>query len=331
MWLAYAAGAACCFGLRGILYQWTSKQPADRNVLLFGVYLCGAIVALLLNGGIGQAWTTGAAMGLAMGVFSYISNSAMHKGFAVGKASIVALLSGLPPLVVVLVAFGLWGEKLSWEQMLAFVIIMSGGLLIKSSGGLSLQDWKGAQWGLLAMFTFALTDLSSKQATLWGGETLPTVAVMYITGSLLFGITAWRGVSAKRNAAVAKSRAEAAVAVEGVGAGAGAGVGAGTCAVAGLPAASAGALAAATARPGWSVGRTLIVGMVVGLTNVSGMVLIMPAFKLGVTGLVSAIIALNVLLILLYARFFLKERFKPKELAGMALALGGVLVLRLFG
>lgn len=318
MWLVYAAGAACCFGLRGILYQWTSKQPADRNLLLFGVYLCGAVLALLLNGGIGQAWTAGAAMGLAMGVFSFISNSSMHKGFSVGKASIVALLSGLPPLVVVLAAYLAWGEKLNWGQGLAFAVIMGGGLLIKSSGGLSLQDLKGAQWGLLAMVTFALTDLSSKQATLWGGETLPTVAVMYLTGSLLFGLTAWKSASAarRRSGELAAAHSETAASGE-------------TAAQEAFPAALD-RPSPATPRM-WSTKKTVLVGMAVGLTNISGMILIMPAFKLGVTGLVSAIIALNVLLILLYARFFLKERFKPLELAGMALALGGVIVLRLFG
>jgi drug/metabolite transporter (DMT)-like permease len=322
MWLAYAAGAACCFGLRGILYQWTSKQPADRNVLLFGVYFCGAVIALLLNGGIGQAWSWGASLGLLMGFFSFISNSAMHKGFSVGKASIVALLTGLPPLVVVFAAFFLWGEKLSLGQMLAFGVIMAGGLLLKSSGGLSLQDLKGAQWGLLAMFTFALTDLSSKQATLAGGETLPTVALMYLTGSLLFGLTAWRSsysVGKRRRTAHAAVRAESAAAAEETGG-------------AGQALAPAGS-EQQTRRPAamWSVRKTMLIGMVVGLTNISGMVLIMPAFKLGVTGLVSAIIALNVLLILLYARFVLKERFRPMELAGMGLALGGVLVLRLLG
>jgi drug/metabolite transporter (DMT)-like permease len=321
MWLAYAAGAACCFGLRGILYQWTSKQPADRNVLLFGVYFCGAVLALLLNAGIGQAWTSGAAMGIAMGLFSFISNSAMHKGFSVGKASIVALLSGLPPLVVVLAAYVIWGEKLSWEQGFAFAVIMCGGLLIKSSGGLSLQDMKGAQWGLLAMITFALTDLSSKQATMWDGETLPTVAVMYLTGSLLFGATAWRSVSAGRKQVweiTAAQRETAASESAEV--------------ISRLPSEAPDVPASLSApAAGWSLRKTVLVGMAVGLTNISGMILIMPAFKLGVTGLVSVIIALNVLLILLYARFFLKERFKPLELAGMALAFGGVIVLRLFG
>ncbi|MNI99590.1 hypothetical protein D3C73_1587050 [compost metagenome] len=68
-----------------------------------------------------------------------------------------------------------------------------------------------------------------------------------------------------------------------------------------------------------------------GLTNISGMILMMPAMRMGITGLVSAIIALNALLIMLYARVVLKERLKPLELAGMILSFGGVLALRIFG
>lgn len=319
MWLLYSGAAACCFGMRGILYQWTSRQPADRNILLLGVYLCGAIVALGINGWMGQPWTAGAGAGLAMGLFSFISNSAMHKGFAVGKASLVALLVGLPPLVVVLAALALWGERLSLGQTLAFAVILAGGLLIKSGGGISLRNMNGAQWGLLAMFTFALTDLSSKQATLWHGETLPTLALMYITGSLFFGLSA--AVAARRS----KKRAMSA-----------AGLSAGGAAVFAHDETAA-ALEGGPSSPAgdspalWSKPKTIWIGMAVGVTNISGMLLMMPAMRMGITGLVSAIIALNALLIMLYARVVLKERLKPLELAGMLLALAGVLALRLLG
>lgn len=307
MWLLLAGSAAVCFGMRGILYQWTSRQPAERNLLLFGVYLCGAIISLVLTGAMGQAWTAGAAVGLAMGLFSFISNSAMHKGFAVGKASLVALLVGLPPLIVVLGALAMWGERLSAAQTVCFAVILCGGLLIKSGGGISLRDMKGAQWGLLAMLTFALTDLSSKQATLSGGETLPTLSLMYVTGSLFFGLTALRAAGKSRRRELAAATADS-------------------------PANQAEAAAVKPATPlSWSKGKTIWVGMAVGLTNISGMILMMPAMRMGVTGLVSAIIALNALIIMLYARIVLKERMKPLELAGMLLSFGGVIALRLFG
>ncbi|MDF2936722.1 MAG: hypothetical protein K0Q90_2095 [Paenibacillaceae bacterium] len=305
MWLLLAASAAVCFGLRGILYQWTSRQPADRNVLLFGVYACGAVVALGLNVFWGQSWTAGALVGIAMGLFSFVSNSAMHKGFAVGKASLVALLVGLPPLIVVLAAMLLWDEHLSMGQTLCFVVILGGGLLVKSAGGLSLRNMEGAQWGLLAMVTFAFTDLSSKQAALSGGETLPTLVLMYVTGSLLFAITAVferkRQQAGAAHEAATLARKETAAAAE------------------------------EKQAPRWSLSKTFGVGMAVGVTNISGMILMMPAMKMGVTGLVSAIIALNALIIMLYAWTILRERVKPLELAGMILAFAGVLALRLLG
>jgi transporter family protein len=56
----------------------------------------------------------------------------------------------------------------------------------------------------------------------------------------------------------------------------------------------------------------------------------MRAFHLGVTGLVSAVVSLNVVLIIAYAGVFLKERFALKEWIGMIAALVGVVVLSVF-
>jgi drug/metabolite transporter (DMT)-like permease len=60
------------------------------------------------------------------------------------------------------------------------------------------------------------------------------------------------------------------------------------------------------------------------------MLFIMPAFKLGVTGLVSTVLAMNVLIIIFYARIFLKEKFSRLEICGIACAITGVVILRLF-
>lgn len=289
MWLLFAAGAALCFGLRSVLYQWTSKLPAERSVLLFGVYLCGALVALASNAIFAQPWTKGAWIGVPMGLFSYVSNAAMHKGFSVGKTSLVAILTGLPPVVVAAGAYLLWGETLTWEQMSAFLIILCGIIMIRYSSDITLANLQGAQWGLLAMIAFALTDLLGKQATLWAGETLPTLALMYATGSLLFGISALRSRVRKGWDKHAEQPQK------------------------------------------WPFGKTLSVGLAVGLTNIAGMMLMLPAFRLGATGLVSAIVAMNVLLVLLYARIVLGETFTRLEMAGLSVAFCGVLVLRLFG
>ncbi len=57
MWFVLAAAAAACFGLRGILYQWTSKRPLDRNLMLFGVYLSGTWITLAAALALRAPWT----------------------------------------------------------------------------------------------------------------------------------------------------------------------------------------------------------------------------------------------------------------------------------
>jgi drug/metabolite transporter (DMT)-like permease len=295
MWLAYAGAAAFCFGLRGILYQWTSQKPLDRNLMLLGVFSLGALATFIANLFIGQAWSWGVLMGVSMGVFSYVSNSAMYRGFAVAKASLVAVFTGLPPAVVVTIAYILWGEKLNGLQMGAFIVILLGILIIRYTNDLTLSNLKGVQWAIIAMLGFAITDLSSKQSQLLEGEVLPTLTIMFTTGTLLFLIS-WRRQLAITEAGPSTSQPK-------------------------------------NDPPGvkWSRTKTYLWGMVVGITNVSGMILILPAFKLGVTGLVSAVIATNVLLILLFSRVILKERFTPLQLVGITFAIAGVILLRLLG
>jgi drug/metabolite transporter (DMT)-like permease len=316
MWLLFAASSAVCFGFRGILYQWTSRQPIDRNLLLLGVYLSGTIIALVSNVPMKQPWSSGALIGILMGLFSFSANAAMYKGFAVGKASLIAVLTALPPVVVVILAYTLWHERLNGLQTASFAVIVAGMLLIRYSNDISLSNLQGAGWGLLAMITFALTDLMSKQATLLGASTLPALIMMYATGSLLF-LAAWLLGLRK---AIGRTGQEPALSAE--------------TAEAELAApARAVAEQSSAGNNGmrWTKPRTLLWGMVVGLTNITGMMFALPAFRLGVTGLVSAVLALNVLLILLYARVMLKEKFSRLEKGGLALAFIGILILRLAG
>ncbi|RAV18874.1 DMT family transporter [Paenibacillus contaminans] len=348
MWLAYAAAAAVCFGFRGILYQWTSRKPLDRNLMLFGVYLFGTIVALTTTLVTGQRWTDGTLIGLVMGLFSYGSNASMYKGFAVGKASLVAIFTALPPVVVIAGAYVLWHETLNFGQIIAFVVILTGILMIRYSNELSLSNLNGVQWAIFAMLGFAITDLASKQSTLWNAATFPTLTLMYGTGTLLFMGTWLRSLSKSSSAASrsdAKSGEQPDLSPSPTVAGSAAGEPASAAPEAAVSAwnetASTGgrdetdetekAEINISALKQWSFRKTVLWGMFVGITNISGMMLLMPAFKHGITGLVSAIGAMSVVLILLYARLILRESFSRMEAAGAALAVVGVLVLRLLG
>lgn len=307
MWLVYALLAACCFGARGILYHWTSQRPIDRNFMLFGVFTSGAVISFIGTFVSGQQWTWSVAAGILMGIFSFAANASMYRGFAVGKASIIAIFTGLPSIVVAALAYLLWGETLTAWQFVALIIIICGVLCIQYSDDMSLDNLQGLKWGILAMLFFGFNDTMGKQAMLWEADVLPTLVCMFSTGAILF-LTRWhlnerKTVSA---AAAAIAKQETAATREGGTAGTGA--------------------AAAT----WPLKKVFAWGLVVGLTNVSGMIFILPAFKLGVTGLVSAVVASNVLMILFYTRITTRIKFTRLEFTGIILAFSGIILLRLF-
>jgi len=307
MWLVYALLAALCFGLRGILYHWTSQRPIDRNFMLFAVFLSGAIVSFIGTYAAGHEWSWSVLVGLLMGVFSFSANASMYRGFAVGKASIVAIFTGLPSIVVALLAYLLWGETLTVWQLLALVIIVAGVLCIQYSGDMTVSNLQGLKWGLLAMLFFGLNDTMGKQAMLLEADVLPTLFFMFITGSMLF-LGNWL-IMRRKLKAETRGRDQMAAASDS------------------KPSSSSRMPQAAAT---WPLRKVFAWGLVVGLTNVSGMIFILPAFKLGVTGLVSAVVALNVLMILFYTRITSRAKFRRLELIGIICSFVGILLLRLF-
>ncbi len=314
MWLTFSVLAAFSFGLRGILYHWASQKPINRNLLLCGTFSMGAIVNGLCALVFSSDWSVAALIGIQMGLFSFGANASMFKGFAVGKASIVAILTALPSVVVVLAAFALWNERLHAMQLLAFTIIVGGALLVRLSNDLSLKNLQGAQWGLLAMLLFAGNDLSGKWSTLEEADLFATMSCMFVTGALCFGIWWLRDRGNERKARLASGQAqlELSAASEDDGP---------------VPAVHP----ARGAGGEWSARRTFVTGLGIGITNAVGMMFIVTAFSMGKAGLVSAVTALNVLIVLLYTRFIIKEKFKRVEVAGISLAFLGIVLMRLFG
>lgn len=286
MWIIYALLAAVFFGARGIMYQWTSQKNINRHLLLFGVFFIGFIISAIAMYMLDQQWYawTDISVGLALGLGSFVANAALHKGFSVGRASVISVLAGLPPLFVVLLAFLFWGETLTTQQLIGFIIIFIGLYTIRYSNDISFHNLQGAQWGLLAALCFALNDLLGKQSTRLDADMFATLTLMFGFGSLLFAAS-WL----KNRKMTADEDNDTR----------------------------------------WSEMRTFSCGLLVGLTNVAGMMAILSAFALGTTGLVSAIAAMNILFILLYTRIFLKESFSRQEILGLTAALAGIIILRL--
>ncbi|WP_441004413.1 DMT family transporter [Pseudocolwellia agarivorans] len=288
MWIVFALLATVFFGMRGIMYQWTSQKRINRNLLLFGVFFIGFIISLSGTMLLNHQWYGWAdvAVGLSLGFGSFAANAFLYKGFSVGKASLISILSGLTPLFVLIFAFLLWQETLTALQLVGFFIIFGGLYIIRYSNDISLTNLQGAQWGLLAALFFSFNDLLSKQSTLLEADTFATLTSMFGFGSFLFAMS-WL---AKGNSSVDDEN---------------------------------------DVRPKWSRVKTFSCGLMIGLTNVAGMVAIISAFAIGNTGLVSAISGMNILIILLYSRIILKESFTRQELLGLTTAFVGVIVLRL--
>ncbi|TXK81852.1 EamA family transporter [Paenibacillus sp. N3.4] len=287
MWLIFSVLAAFSFGLRGILYHWASQQSLNRNVLLCGTFFMGTLISIVCAIIFHQEWTVSALIGVQMGLFSFGANASMFKGFAVGKASLVAILTGLPSVVVVVMAFVIWGERLNVFQLLSFVVIVAGILLVRYSNDITLKNLQGAGWGLLALLLFAGNDLSGKWTTLVDAPLFPTLFFMFTTGTCCFGLWWLKDHIQGKKVDEGKKRAN------------------------------------------WSERKTFLFGMAVGITNVVGMILIIQGFHLGKTGLVSAVVALNVLIVLLYTRFVLKDKFSKMEQSGLTMAFIGIILMKL--
>jgi len=288
MWIIYALLAALFFGMRGVMYQWTSQKNLNRDLMLFGVFFVGFVLSAVAMPVFHQQWYgwQDVAVGLSLGLGSFVANAALHKGFSVGRASLISILAGLPPLFVVTFAFFAWDETLSAQQLIGFIIIFVGLYVIRSANGISFHNLQGAQWGLLAAVCFACNDLLSKQSTRVDADTFGTLTLMFGFGSLLFALSWWKSLN------------KVAIDPEDL-------------------------------RPLWSNGKTFYCGLLVGLTNFAGMVLLITAFSMGTTGLVSAICAMNILIILFYSRLFLKESFNRQQILGLTAALIGIIILRL--
>lgn len=288
MWIIFALLATLFFGARGVMYQWTSQKKLNRNLLLFGVFFIGFVISLSGVMFFEHQWYgwKDISVGLGLGFGSFAANTFLHKGFSVGKASLISILAGLTPLFVLIFAYLLWKESLTSLQLLGFFIIFAGLYMIRYSNDISVNNLQGAQWGLLAALFFSFNDLMSKQSTLLQADIFATLTAMFGFGSFLFALS-WliKGKNTIINGQYSQAN--------------------------------------------WSQVKTFSCGLLIGLTNVAGMVAIISAFAIGNTGLVSAISSMNILIILLYSRIILKESFTRQELFGLTAAFIGVVVLRI--
>ncbi|MNW45382.1 EamA-like transporter family protein [compost metagenome] len=102
-----------------------------------------------------------------------MANTFLYKGYAIGRASVMAFFSGLTPVLVALLAALLWEETLTLTQLAGFCIIVLSLIVIRLGSRLHTGTYQGWQFGLVAIILYSFTDLLLKQALLYGVSILP--------------------------------------------------------------------------------------------------------------------------------------------------------------
>jgi transporter family protein len=132
-WLSLSIGALLTWGVWGIFGKMASKY-LDGQSLFFYQLVTGLLV-------IGIAFTvtgfrpdmqnkTGIAWAVATGVASAVGQILYFSALGKGKASIVVLMTGLYPVITVILAFLVLREAISWTQGLGiFFAVVAMGLL----------------------------------------------------------------------------------------------------------------------------------------------------------------------------------------------------------
>jgi len=133
LWLGFAILALVLWGITGVTQKLsTNRISSERSFLWF----CWAMVALsaAVLPFAGRNWTLGAlvvvcsiAGGALNGLGAWTSFRALESG---GKASIVISLISLYPLLTVVLAVILLGERLSWMQILGAFAAIAAAILL---------------------------------------------------------------------------------------------------------------------------------------------------------------------------------------------------------
>lgn len=142
IWLGFAVMALVLWGITGVTQKLsTNRISSERSFLWFCWAMVALSAAVLLvarpHWGLGRLVVACSVAGGALnGLGAWTSFRALESG---GKASIVISLVSLYPLLTVVLAVLLLGERLTWMQSAGAVTAIAAAIL------LSLEDAPGAE------------------------------------------------------------------------------------------------------------------------------------------------------------------------------------------
>lgn len=178
--------------LAAFLFSWTSvltRAYEDAGGQAAALVLLRMQLAVLVFGIVAIRWRrrkpsiSNVLLGLGLGVFQFAYNSALVLGFARAPASLIVLLLYIYPILVVVGAAFLFGERVGRRRALLIGVGMSGLVLVVGSPG--TVTVVGLAYGLAAGVGNALTILGFRYLLGRGLEVPEVLGLSYVLPAIL--------------------------------------------------------------------------------------------------------------------------------------------------
>ena len=176
MWIVFAVFAAILWGLWGVVSKINSESSSPfMNHILFTLGMVITVPLVIKNTKKTAFNRKGFLWGMASGVFAVAGNLAIYFAFVKGaQASVAIPVTGLYPLVTIILAFFMFNEKVNWVQLIGIliaipaIILLSGEYAIFSNTAnfFGIIDFGG--WFVLclvALFCWGIFSALQKKAS----------------------------------------------------------------------------------------------------------------------------------------------------------------------
>lgn len=192
MWFILALFSSLTFGLAGFMMKVCSHHKGSNNYLLLGLYLSGALGFLWWMLHTDAAWFTLPVIlfGIVIGIGSAVGNLLFMKALEVGPASLTSPLTNSNIVLTVAMSILIYGEKVSWTEMVGIVLLVASISLLPIDPNESLRIRNVSWYGfvLAATLLFFLRNGGLKITEELHLPNATILFISYVTGVIWFGI-----------------------------------------------------------------------------------------------------------------------------------------------
>jgi drug/metabolite transporter (DMT)-like permease len=197
-WLRYSLLSILIYGAWGAVSSLASENVSALTLQIvstIGLFPVALVLAFSKNLGRGDHRTRGILLALLTGVIGGTGNLALYETLRIGgNASVVFPLTGMYPLVTIIVARFLLKERLNRVQALGIALALAAVYLFSAQQGPSHFSWRDlfSSWMLYALITlvlFGMSCITQKLATRCISDELCTI--FFTIGFVPLAIVIW--------------------------------------------------------------------------------------------------------------------------------------------